>query len=171
MERVTNQLEREIYGITLNEQKRVKREFSIRLIEFKAWWETIGIQALWKSIEQRLIVLDIQRCILWAICQSQFGKWVQVKISPLIFLNSYTSPTWKRHIDLPTKSITIDRWSSTMTSVLVLTIWRRHYHILHSKAGMILTRQRFSTYCLQPISGEGLAEPIFSSPNNWGRAH
>jgi len=35
-ERVTNQLEREIYGITSNEQKRFKKEFSIRLIEFKA---------------------------------------------------------------------------------------------------------------------------------------
>ena len=55
MERVTIQLEREIYGITSNEQKRFKKEFSIRLIEFEAWWETIGIQALRKSIEQRVI--------------------------------------------------------------------------------------------------------------------
>ena len=54
-ERVTNQLEREIYGITSNEQKRFKTEFSIRLIEFEAWWETIGIQALRKSFEQRVI--------------------------------------------------------------------------------------------------------------------
>jgi len=30
-------------------------EFSIRLIKFEAWWETIGIQALRKSIEQRVI--------------------------------------------------------------------------------------------------------------------
>jgi hypothetical protein len=45
MERVTNQLEREIYGITSNEQKRFKTEFSIRLIEFEAWWETIGVTA------------------------------------------------------------------------------------------------------------------------------
>ena len=55
MERVTNQVEREIYGITLNEQKRFKQEFPICLIKFKALWETIGIQALWKSIEQRVI--------------------------------------------------------------------------------------------------------------------
>jgi len=53
-ERVTNQLEREIYGITSNEPKRFKTQFSICLIEFEAWWETFGIQALWKSIEQRL---------------------------------------------------------------------------------------------------------------------
>ena len=54
-ERVTNQLEREIYGITSNEQKRFKKEFSIRMIEFEAWWETLGIQALRKTIEQRVI--------------------------------------------------------------------------------------------------------------------
>jgi thiaminase len=54
-ERVTNQLEREIYGITLNEQKRFKTEFSIRMIEFEAWWDTIGIQAVRKTIEQRVI--------------------------------------------------------------------------------------------------------------------
>jgi len=54
-ERVTNQLEREIYGITSNEQKRFKTEFSIRLIEFEVWWETISIQAFRQSIEQRVI--------------------------------------------------------------------------------------------------------------------
>jgi hypothetical protein len=51
MERVTNQLEREIYGITSNEWKRFTTEFSIRMIEFEAWWETISIQALQKTIE------------------------------------------------------------------------------------------------------------------------
>jgi len=54
-ERVTNQLEREIYVITSNEQKRFKTEFSIRMTEFKAWWETIGIQVLRKTIEQRVL--------------------------------------------------------------------------------------------------------------------
>ena len=34
-ERVTNQLEREILGITLNEQKQFKKEFSFRMIEFE----------------------------------------------------------------------------------------------------------------------------------------
>jgi len=54
-ERVTSQLEREIYGITSNEQKQFRKDFSIRLIKFEAWWETIGIQALRKSIEQHVI--------------------------------------------------------------------------------------------------------------------
>ena len=90
---VTNQLEREIHDITLNGQKQFKTEFSIRLIEFEAWWETIGIQALRKSIEQQVIILDMQRCILGAISQSQLGEWVPVTISPPIFLNGYISPT------------------------------------------------------------------------------
>jgi len=54
-EHVTIQLEREIYGITSNEQTRFKTEFSIRLIGFEAWWETIGIQAVRKNIEQLVI--------------------------------------------------------------------------------------------------------------------
>jgi hypothetical protein len=52
---VTNQLGREMYGITSNEQKRFKMEFSIRLIEFEARWETIDNQALRKNIEQHVI--------------------------------------------------------------------------------------------------------------------
>jgi len=54
-EQVTHQLEREIYGITLNEQKRFKKEFSIHLIEFEAWWETICVQAIQKTIEQCVV--------------------------------------------------------------------------------------------------------------------
>jgi len=54
-ERVTNKLEREIYGITSNQQKRFMTEFSIRLIEVESWWETIAIQVLRKCIEQREI--------------------------------------------------------------------------------------------------------------------
>jgi len=49
-ERVTIQLERDIHGITSNEQKRFKKEFSIRIIKFEAWWETIRIQALRKQL-------------------------------------------------------------------------------------------------------------------------
>ena len=35
-ERITNQLESEIYGINSNEQKRCKKEFSICLIQFES---------------------------------------------------------------------------------------------------------------------------------------
>jgi hypothetical protein len=51
---VTTQLEREIYDMTWNEQKRCKKELSIRLIEFDDWWETIIIQGLPKTIQQRV---------------------------------------------------------------------------------------------------------------------
>jgi len=52
---VTTQLEREIYGITSNEQKWFKEELSIHLIEFEAWRETIGIQVLRKITKQYVI--------------------------------------------------------------------------------------------------------------------
>jgi len=58
---VTLQLESEIYGITSNEQKHFKQEFSTRLIEFEAWWETISIQALRNTIEQRVIHFGHQK--------------------------------------------------------------------------------------------------------------
>jgi hypothetical protein len=64
MEPVTIHLEREIYGITSNEQKRFKKEFSICLIEFEAWLETIGIQALRKTIEQRIIHCGYPKMLL-----------------------------------------------------------------------------------------------------------
>jgi len=130
-----------------------KKEFSIRLIEFDALWDKIGIQALWKAIEQ---------------CVIHFGY-------PKIHLVSHISePIWRmgsgdnfttdisewRHIDLATKSITFDRCSSTMTIVPVLTLWRRRCHILHSKAGMIMTLQKFSTNCPLPIHYEVHGEPI-----------
>jgi hypothetical protein len=35
---IVSQLERVIYGITSNKQMPFKTEFSIRLMEFKAWW-------------------------------------------------------------------------------------------------------------------------------------
>jgi len=54
-ERVTNQLEREIHVITSNEQMQFMKEFSLHLIGSEAWWETIGIQALRKTIEHRII--------------------------------------------------------------------------------------------------------------------
>jgi len=55
MDRITNRLEREIYGVTSNEQLSFKKEFSIRLIESEDWWQAIGIQELRKTIEQRVI--------------------------------------------------------------------------------------------------------------------
>jgi hypothetical protein len=37
---------------------RFKKEFSIRLIEFEALWQAIGVQKLWKPIEQIVIVFE-----------------------------------------------------------------------------------------------------------------
>jgi len=52
---IVSQLEREIYRITSNEQMPFKQELSIRLIEFEAWWQAIGVQELRKTIKQCVI--------------------------------------------------------------------------------------------------------------------
>jgi len=96
-----------------------------------------------ETIEQCVIHFGCQRCILWDIYQSQFSIWVLVTISPPIFLNGYISAMWKRHIDPPTKSITLDRCWSTMTGEPDWTILRRNCRILPLKAVMILTLQKF----------------------------
>jgi len=54
-DRVVNQLERVIYGIASKDQMQFTKEFSIRLVEFEAWWQAIGIQELQKTIEQHVI--------------------------------------------------------------------------------------------------------------------
>jgi hypothetical protein len=55
MEHITIQLEIEIYCIKSDEEQGFKKEISIRLIEFEAWWETISIQALQKTIKECII--------------------------------------------------------------------------------------------------------------------
>jgi len=59
-QRIADKLEKEIYGSTSNEQKWCKEELSIRLIEFKDWWEIMGIQALRTTNKISPYVLDIQ---------------------------------------------------------------------------------------------------------------
>jgi hypothetical protein len=53
-ERVTNLLESELCGITSNEHERFNRDFSICMIQFEAWWDTMESQVHQKTIEQRL---------------------------------------------------------------------------------------------------------------------
>jgi len=85
-DRDTNQLEREMYGISSNEQKQFKMEFSIRLIEFEAWWETIGIQALRKTIDQSVIHFGYPKMYLVShksesVCQMGSGDNFTTDIS------------------------------------------------------------------------------------------
>jgi hypothetical protein len=56
-EQIIRQPERQIFGITSNEQRRCKKEFPIPLIEFEAWWEIIDIQLHQKTDEQCVIQL------------------------------------------------------------------------------------------------------------------
>jgi len=39
-------LESEIYGITSNDQIQFRKEFSIHLMEFQAWWQSVGSQEI-----------------------------------------------------------------------------------------------------------------------------
>jgi len=55
MDCVVNPLESEIYGITSKDQMRFMKEFSIRLVEYEAWWQAISVQELRKTIEHCVI--------------------------------------------------------------------------------------------------------------------
>jgi len=52
-DRLVNQLERELDGMTLKDQMRFMKESSIRLVEFGAWWHAIGVQEPWQTIKQQ----------------------------------------------------------------------------------------------------------------------
>jgi len=43
-DRIVSQPETDIYGITLTEQMRFKKDVSIRMIEFEASWQAFGIE-------------------------------------------------------------------------------------------------------------------------------
>jgi len=90
-DRVVNQLEREMYGITSKDQMRFMKEYCIHLVRFECWWQAIGVQELRKSSNSVYYISKIRRCILWAIYSSQWGEWVPSTISPLIFLHGYIS--------------------------------------------------------------------------------
>jgi hypothetical protein len=47
-------LERDIYGITSNEQMLFRKELFVRLIKFEAGWQAIATQDLRKTIQQRV---------------------------------------------------------------------------------------------------------------------
>jgi len=55
MDRIANQFEREIHGISLKDQMRFTKVFSIHLVRFQAWWQAIGDQELQETIKQRVI--------------------------------------------------------------------------------------------------------------------
>jgi hypothetical protein len=52
---VVKQLEREASGITWKDQMRFLQKFSIRLVEFEAWWHAMSIQQIRKTIKQHVI--------------------------------------------------------------------------------------------------------------------
>jgi len=162
-DRIANLVEREIYVITSNKQIHFKKELSICLIEFEVWWNAIRVQEFRKTIEHRVInfgypEMHFASHISESIRQMSSGNNSTTDISDRLHIGNV-----KRQINVQIKSITLDRCSSTMTSVPVSTIWRRHCPILLCKGGTILTGQKFSTYHMLPLNGEILAEPMFKT--------
>jgi len=91
--RITNQLEREIYEITLNERKRFQKEFSIRVIELDISQEKFIIQVLRKTIEQWVIHLgysEMHHVSLTSqlICQMGSGESLTTDISEQIHISN-----------------------------------------------------------------------------------
>jgi hypothetical protein len=58
-----------------------------------------------KHLNNDWYISDIEECIWLAIYQNQLKLWVPDSMFPLIFLNGYIFPTWKRLINLATHSI------------------------------------------------------------------
>jgi len=55
IDHVVNPVESVRYDITMNGQMPVRKEFTIRSIVFETWWGAIGIQMVWKTIEQGIV--------------------------------------------------------------------------------------------------------------------
>jgi len=55
MDRIVNQLGRDIYCITSKDQMQFMKEFSFSLVEFEAWCQALSVQELQKTIEQGVI--------------------------------------------------------------------------------------------------------------------
>jgi len=68
-----NQLEREIYGITLNDQKQLMQEFSICIIEYEDWCDVISIQMCHKTIQQYVINFGIWH--VYHLCHISESIW------------------------------------------------------------------------------------------------
>ena len=160
MEHITNQLEREINGITSNEQNQFKKEFSIRVTEFEAWWETIDIQALQKTIKQHVIHFGYPKMHLVSHISESIRRMGSGDIfTPDIFERLHIANV-KQGYQSHNKVDYIGQMFKHNDQVTGRDYMERHCHILHSKTSTILTQQEFSTFCALSINGEVHAEPI-----------
>jgi len=108
-------------------------------------------------------IVNIRSCALQGPYPRQWTLSVLATFLPNICLSGYILAMWMRHIDLPTKSITFTRCSSTKTGVLALTVSRRYCCSLPCKASMEQTQEMFSTYYPPLINSKIVAEPILYS--------
>ena len=95
-----------------------------------------------------------------SVCQTGSGYNCITYISEWLHISNV-----KRHIKLPTKSIIVERYLVIMTHALVLTVWRRHCHILQFTAHKILTVQNVSTSHWLLINSKIHSAPIINISN------
>jgi len=70
---VVNQLEWEIHCVPPKDQMWFMNAFSTCLVQFEAWWPTIRVQELRKTIEQRVIHFGYPKMHLW----SHISQWIR----------------------------------------------------------------------------------------------
>jgi len=70
---VVNQLEWEIHCVPPKDQMWFMNAFSTCLVQFEAWWPTIRVQELRKTIEQRVIHFGYPKMHLW----SHISEWIR----------------------------------------------------------------------------------------------
>jgi len=71
---IVNQLERELHGITSTRQIQLKKELSIRLIEFEVWWKATSIQEIRKTIKQHVILFGYPKMHLLSHISESIGR-------------------------------------------------------------------------------------------------
>jgi hypothetical protein len=88
----TDNLEREIYGITAAQQHLFKRTFSKRMAEFETLWEQHGIHELRKALEHQIVHFGYPKMHLVSHISESIGEWVWETISQPISQNCYIFP-------------------------------------------------------------------------------
>jgi hypothetical protein len=149
----------EISGITLNERKWCKMAFSICLIPFEAWWETIGIQALRKTIQQRVIHFGYPKIHL----VSHISEWLHITNVKEAYRSSNKVNYIRQMLKYNDWCTSVDYMEETL-SYLALEGWydidnAKVFNILFATDKRRLTR-RAHLLCLQTIQDEPIMHPV-----------
>jgi len=84
-DRIVSQVPSEIYGITSKEQMQFKKDLSICVIEFEAWWQAIGCPEVLNTIQTGAIHFRCQKMHL----MSHISDWIRLISSGNNFTNNF----------------------------------------------------------------------------------